>query len=141
MIMKISVEKGYTFQPCMKRKLENKVLEYESNQEKMDLANALIDDDLDDDGCAEVYPQIEHGEQDDPLTGKTPANDMGFFDPDRPENQRQYNMCEDVGLPPNSNMENGDVIQGRITEKDYISLTRKLNRHKENSFGMQMPGT
>ena len=114
------------------KRLLPKVLEYEKNRDKLEQATEDLMDE--DDVCPDVCANIQQSEHDDMQTVVEQTNDLGFFDPDRPANQRNYDIAVDVGLRPNADMEVGEVVRGRISDDDYISMVRHLNKKQREFF-------
>ena len=116
----------------VERKLQIKVLEYEKSREQLDLAQENLDEDGD--GCTDVCPNVQQAERDDALCPTRQSEEFTFFDPDRPRHLREYDIGADVGLPPNAQMEVGDMLRGRMADDEYGLMVRKLNIEQREFF-------
>ena len=79
----------------LKNFIEKKAHEYEKNADELDdaLERAENEENFD-----VVAPGSEQVERDDTEIGAKYSSEFIYFDPDRPENQRQYDIARDVEL-------------------------------------------
>ena len=79
----------------LKNFIEKKAHEYEKNADELDDALERAENEENFDVVAQGSEQVE---RDDTEIGAKYSSEFIYFDPDRPENQRQYDIARDVGL-------------------------------------------
>ena len=80
----------------------------------------------------DIAPTAQQNEAEDCQEGPSSTTMYQFFDPDRPENQCQYDMSNDLGmasLPAAIN-----VLPNRMRQSELLALVRSLNREQFEFF-------
>lgn len=108
--------------------IDKKQKDYEFNEPELAVVEEQVIEDI-----GYVAPIIDHLEEEDENEGAVESSTLSFFDPDRPENQRNSNIGADIGLQ-SSGMDNVEMIAGRLLEKEYLSLVQKLNIRQHEFF-------
>jgi hypothetical protein len=116
-----------------KHDIDQKRQEYEHNASTIDDARerAEIDDRT---LFGDVAPNTEQTESEDAENDAVPSNQFMFFNPDRPQEQRIYDLAVDIGLAPTTENEDIELIGQRIPDSDYKELVRSLNRKQYEFF-------
>ena len=113
----------------MKESIEKKVKDYESNADELDAARQMAQEELNFD---EIAPSTEQNEIDDQEEGSNESESFLYFNPDRPENQQNYDIGIDIGLSARTVII--DVNQSRMSTDDFIKLVRSLNLEQMEFF-------
>jgi hypothetical protein len=117
----------------VKERVEKKRKEYEHSADDLDAARERAEVD-NRDQFSEVAPVAEQIENEDEESGSVQSEQYVFFNPDRPQQHRVYDLSLDIGLAPTTENEEIELIAHRIPDNDYSELVRSLNREQYEFF-------
>ena len=112
---------------AVKQYIETKRKEYEKNAEALQKAEEMVENDQD-----ILAPRTEHSESVDVEEGVQQTIEFAFYDPDRPDSHRTYDIACDIGLYHTE--DTTEVLAGRIPDDEYRQMIRSLNVKQHEFF-------
>ena len=110
--------------------LNHKVKQYEQNAEELDKAREDAENECN--NFDEIAPATEHTEQEDLEAGTMESEQYVHFNPDRPPEQKKYDMADDLGITSKTVEMSSHVT--RLPENEYLELIRCLNKKQQEFF-------
>ena len=114
--------------------LAHKIKQYEFNAEMLDAALQIANDELTD-AFDELAPNTQQTEAEDEAEGSFESEKYVQFNPERPVEQRIYDIGADVGIPSRQITEESSV---RLPEDEYLKLVESLNVKQREFFNHVM---
>ena len=127
-----SFENYYDHYVALKDLIETKAQQYEHNAEAIDAAQEIAETGHGD--FANVAPSNVQQEDDDGNIEPMESETYSFFNPERPNIQKEINIQADVGLPPRSESVGSDILAGRIPDVEYKKLISSLNEKQQKTL-------
>ncbi|XP_062567926.1 uncharacterized protein LOC134230168 [Saccostrea cucullata] len=111
--------------------LTNKVKEYEYNAEQLDAALQMASEDFSE-AYDELAPNAQQTEGEDENEGSRESENFVPFNPERPVEQRQYDLGSDIGIPSTRQITEDSSV--RLSDSEYLKLLRSLNVKQREFF-------
>ena len=103
--------------------------QYEHSSEILDSVREQVQE-QESEAFSELAPGTVQIDDDDAALGVEECTELAFFDPERPENHRNYDIGPDLGLPRSAGTEQVEVHQKRIPDDQYTELLTSLNKEQ-----------
>lgn len=104
--------------------LAHKIKEYEQNADMLDQAEQMVQDDLNE-AYDELASAAQQTEGDDEIEGNVESEKFVHFNPERPIEQREYDIGVDVGIPLTRQLTEQSSV--RLPDDEYLELVSNLN--------------
>lgn len=115
--------------------LAKKIKQYEHNADMLEQAEQMAQDDL-----TEAYDELAPGAQqtdaDDEYEGTVDSETFVHFNPERPIEQREYDIGSDVGIPSTRQLNEQSSV--RLPDDEYLKLVASLNLKQREFFNHVM---
>ncbi|XP_062615034.1 uncharacterized protein LOC134276764 [Saccostrea cucullata] len=115
--------------------LAQKIKQYEHNADVLEQAEQMAQDDL-----TEAYDELAPGAQqtdaDDEYEGNVDSETFVHFNPERPIEQREYDIGSDVGIPSTRQLNEQSSV--RLPDDEYLKLVASLNLKQREFFNHVM---
>ena len=118
-----------------KYSLAHKIQKYEHNANMLEQAAQMAQDDLIE-PYDELAPSAQQIEADDENEGIVESEKFVPFNPERPIEQRQYDIGDDVGIPSTRQLSEQSSV--RLHDNDYLKLVVNLNIKQRKFFNHVM---
>lgn len=115
--------------------LSYKVKEYEYNAEQLDAALQMATEDFSD-AFDELAPNAQQTEAEDRVEGSFESENYVQFNPERPIEQREYDIGADIGIPSTKQITEESSV--RLPDKEYLEILRSLNMKQREFFNHVM---
>lgn len=116
--------------------LAHKIKEYEHNADMLDQAEQMVQDDLNE-AYNELAPAAaQQTEGDDEIEGNVESEKFVYFNPERPIEQRDYDIGVDVGIPLTRQLTEQSSV--RLPDGQYLELVSSLNIKQREFFNHVM---
>ncbi|XP_061178430.1 uncharacterized protein LOC133187077 [Saccostrea echinata] len=109
----------------------HKVKEYEFNTEQLDAALQMANEDFSE-AFDELAPNVQQGEAEDENEGFLESENFVQFNPERPIEQRHYDIGSDIGIPSTRQITEESSV--RLPDKEYLKLLGSLNVRQREFF-------
>ena len=117
---------------ALEKDILKKKTEYDANIEVHDEIEAAVQTEIQD--CFDdVCPNIESIEANDAVNKPSLSHAYSFYNPESHRNA-YYDIGADIGLTSHIPNDEIEMIQNRLTEKDYLNLLSKLNTKQRQIF-------
>ncbi|XP_062569080.1 uncharacterized protein LOC134231172 [Saccostrea cucullata] len=111
--------------------LTHKVMEYEFNAEQLDAALQMANEDFSE-AFDELAPDAQQREAEDENEGSLESENFVQFNPERPIEQRQYDIGSDLGIPSTRQITEESSV--RLPDNEYLKLLGSLNVKQREFF-------
>ncbi|XP_062599574.1 uncharacterized protein LOC134261132 [Saccostrea cucullata] len=111
--------------------LTHKVKEYEFNAEQLDAALQMANEDFSE-AFDELAPDVQQREAEDENEGSLESENFVQFNPERPIEQRQYDIGSDLGIPSTRQITEESSV--RLPDNEYLKLLGSLNVKQREFF-------
>ncbi|XP_062614811.1 uncharacterized protein LOC134276593 [Saccostrea cucullata] len=111
--------------------LTHKVKEYEFNAEQLDAALQMANEDFSE-AFDELAPDVQQREAEDENEGSFESENFVQFNPERPIEQRQYDIGSDLGIPSTRQITEESSV--RLPDNEYLNLLGSLNVKQREFF-------
>ncbi|XP_062584589.1 uncharacterized protein LOC134246276, partial [Saccostrea cucullata] len=115
--------------------LAQKIKQYEHNADVLEQAEQMAQDDL-----TEAYDELAPGAQqtdaDDEYEGNVDSETFVHFNPERPIEQREYDIGNEVGIPSTRQLNEQSSV--RLPDDEYLKLVASLNLKQREFFNHVM---
>ncbi|XP_061193259.1 uncharacterized protein LOC133201473 [Saccostrea echinata] len=111
--------------------LTHKVKEYEFNAEQLDAALQMAIEDFSE-AFDELAPNAQQREAEDENEGSLESENFVQFNPERPVEQRQYDIGGDIGIPSTRQITEESSV--RLPDSEYLKLLGSLNVKQREFF-------
>ncbi|XP_061184994.1 uncharacterized protein LOC133193010 [Saccostrea echinata] len=111
--------------------LTHKVKEYEFNAEQLDAALQMATEDFSE-AFDELAPNAQQREAEDENEGSLESENFVQFNPERPIEQRQYDIGSDIGIPSTRQITEESSV--RLPDSEYLKLLGSLNVKQREFF-------
>ncbi|XP_062602358.1 uncharacterized protein LOC134264070, partial [Saccostrea cucullata] len=111
--------------------LTHKVKEYEYNADQLDAALQMASEDFSE-AYDELAPNAQQTEAEDENEGSHESENFVPFNPERPLEQRQYDIGSDIGIPSTRQITEESSV--RLSDSEYLKLLGSLNIKQREFF-------
>ncbi|XP_061170324.1 uncharacterized protein LOC133179634 [Saccostrea echinata] len=111
--------------------LTHKVKEYEFNAEQLDAGLQMAIEDFSE-AFDELAPNAQQREAEDENEGSLESENFIQFNPERPIEQRQYDIGADIGIPSTRQITEESSV--RLPDSEYLKLLESLNVKQREFF-------
>ncbi|XP_062616288.1 uncharacterized protein LOC134278001 [Saccostrea cucullata] len=111
--------------------LAHKVKEYEFNAEQLDAALQMATEDISE-AYDELAPNAQQTEAEDENEGSLESENYVQFNPERPIEQRHYDIGSDLGIPSTRQITEESSV--RLPDNEYLKLLGSLNVKQREFF-------
>ncbi|XP_078328660.1 uncharacterized protein LOC144623788 [Crassostrea virginica] len=111
--------------------LMHKIKEYEYNAEQLDAALQMATEDFSD-AFDELAPNVQQGEAEDENEGSIESESYVQFNPERPIEQRQYDIGPEIGIQSTRQITEQSSV--RLPDCEYLELLESLNLKQREFF-------
>lgn len=115
--------------------LAKKIKQYEHNADMLEQAEQMAQDDLTE-AFDELAPGAQQTDADDEYEGTVDSETFVHFNPERPIEQREYDIGSDVGIPSTRQLNEQSSV--RLPDDEYLKLVASLNLKQREFFNHVM---
>ncbi|XP_062609477.1 uncharacterized protein LOC134271261, partial [Saccostrea cucullata] len=115
--------------------LAQKIRQYEQNADALEQAEQMAQDDLTE-AYDELAPGAQQCEAEDEYEGNVDSEKFVHFNPERPIEQREYDIGIDVGIPSTRQLSEQSSV--RLPDDEYLKLVASLNLKQREFFNHVM---
>ncbi|XP_061173328.1 uncharacterized protein LOC133182501 [Saccostrea echinata] len=115
--------------------LTQKIKQYEHNADALEQAEQMAQGDLTE-AYDELAPGAQQTEAEDEYEGNVDSEKFVHFNPERPIEQREYDIRNDVGIPSTRQLSEQSSV--RLPDDEYLKLVASLNLKQREFFNHVM---